>query len=85
MPRPNRPEWKSDALVAARRFAAALVAEGEDLTPTERTVISRALLHQIQLAFRELGLVEPDPSTTSEPAPVAVRGRTEPDPQRCQG
>ena len=77
MPRPNQPEWKSDALVAARRFAAALVAEGEDLSPSERMVISRALLHQLQLAFRELGLVEP-----AEPAvrpPVAVRGRSDVD------
>ena len=54
----QRVELKSDALVAARRFAAALDAEGEDMSPSERVVLTRALRHQLDLAFRELGIVD---------------------------
>ena len=54
----KRIELRSDALVAARRFAAALVAEGEEMSPAERVVLTRALHHQLELSFRELGIVD---------------------------
>ena len=64
--------------MAARRFAAALVAEGEDMSPAERVVLTRALHHQLELAVRELGIVEhPDDRPHAEPGGATeVRART---------
>jgi hypothetical protein len=56
----RRLELRSDALVAARRFATALLTDGEDLTSAERVVLTRALHHQLELAFRELGIIDVD-------------------------
>ena len=69
----RRLELRSDALVAARRFAAALVADGEEMSSSERVVLTRALHHQLEMAFRELGIV--DLSTTDPPA---RRGQSSP-------
>lgn len=54
---------RSESLVVARRFAAALVASGEDMTASERVVMTRALHHHLDLAFRELGIIDLDADT----------------------
>ena len=46
------------ALIAAKRFATTLVAQGDELSASEREVICRALLHHLDLALRELGIVD---------------------------
>ena len=45
------------ALEAALRFGTALVNEGDDLTDAERRVMTRALLHELQVACREFGVL----------------------------
>jgi hypothetical protein len=51
-----RPE--ASALLAARRLAVALLDEHEELTDAERVVITRALHHHLELAIRELALID---------------------------
>jgi hypothetical protein len=58
-PRPASPYVPDEvraAMVAAQRLAAALAAEGEDLSPTERVVLSRALHHNVEVVGRALAV-----------------------------
>jgi hypothetical protein len=43
-------------MVAAQRLAAALATEGEELSPTERVVLSRALHHNVEVVGRALAV-----------------------------
>jgi hypothetical protein len=61
-----RPE--ATPLIAARRLAAALLDEHEELTDAERIVITRALQHHLELAIRELAVVELEDVEATRPS-----------------
>jgi hypothetical protein len=71
-PAPYLPEEVRAAVVAAQRLAAALAAEGEDLSPSERVVLSRALHHNVEVVGRALAVwLPPEPPPLPAPSPAA--------------
>lgn len=71
---PNIPPEVRSAVVAAQRLAAALAAEGEELAPPERVVITRALHHNIEVVGRAISTWITGPDSIVESPPAADAG-----------
>jgi len=56
LPTPYLPSEVRSAAVAAQRLAAALAAEGEDLSARERVVLTRALHHNVEVVGQAIAV-----------------------------